>query len=102
MIHLFINALAASAGGGLTYVRNVIPHLASRRDVRVTIALDARLRHELQTSPNISFVEAENSNTAARFWYEQRAVRASIKESRADVLLSAGTFSLWTSKGSSP
>src|SRR5208282_3334310 len=28
MIHLFINALAASAGGGLTYIRNVLPRLA--------------------------------------------------------------------------
>ena len=30
MIRLFINGLAASAGAGLTYLRNVIPHLARR------------------------------------------------------------------------
>ena len=25
MMHLFINSLAVSAGGGLTYIRNVLP-----------------------------------------------------------------------------
>ena len=46
MMHLFINSLAASAGGGLTYIRNVIPHLAGRSDLRVTVALSPSLRQE--------------------------------------------------------
>ena len=47
MIHIFVNALAASAGGGLTYVRNVIPHIAARTDVRATVLMDAALHQEL-------------------------------------------------------
>ena len=39
MMHLFINSLAASAGGGLTYIRNVLPHLATQLDLNVTVAL---------------------------------------------------------------
>ena len=31
MMHLFLNGLAASAGGGLTYLRNVLPHLSTRQ-----------------------------------------------------------------------
>jgi glycosyltransferase involved in cell wall biosynthesis len=98
MIHLFINALAASAGGGLTYVRNVVPHIAARDDVRATVLLDSRLRLELQPAPNISFVEPENSpGTLRRAWFEQYAVRDLIRRSGANVLLSAGNFALWNS-----
>jgi hypothetical protein len=66
MIHLFVNALAASAGGGLTYVRNIIPQLALRQDTRATVLLDAALRRELQQSTNVSFVERENLPGAVR------------------------------------
>jgi glycosyltransferase involved in cell wall biosynthesis len=98
MIHIFINALAASAGGGLTYVRNVIPHLGARRDVRATVLLNARLRSELQASPNIAFVEREIASGAInRTWFEQRTVGALIRRSGANVLLSAGNFALWNS-----
>ena len=31
MMHLFVNGLAASAGGGLTYLRNVLPQLSVAR-----------------------------------------------------------------------
>jgi len=98
MMHLFINALAASAGGGLTYLRNVIPHLAKRDDVRATLLVSGQLRSELPESKNISFLHAnEPSGTAARFGFEQRAVRGFIARSQADVLLSAGNFAIWNS-----
>jgi glycosyltransferase involved in cell wall biosynthesis len=98
MIHIFINALAASAGGGLTYVRNVIPQFTLRDDARATVLLDARLRRELNDSPNIVFVEQENPPGALRrFWFEQRVVRDLIRRSGAKVLLSAGNFALWNS-----
>ena len=48
MIHLFFNALAASAGAGLTYVRNVVPEISARGDARATIALTSALRREFQ------------------------------------------------------
>jgi glycosyltransferase involved in cell wall biosynthesis len=95
MIHLFVNALAASAGGGLTYVRNIIPQLALRKDTRATVLLDAALRRELQQSTNVSFVERENLPGAVRrAWSEQRTVGALVREHGANVLLSAGNFAL--------
>jgi glycosyltransferase involved in cell wall biosynthesis len=98
MMHLFINALAASAGGGLTYLRNVIPHLAFRDDVHTTLLLPERLRQELLESKNISFLHAENTaGIASRFWFEQRAVRGFMQRSRADVLLSTGNFAIFNS-----
>jgi glycosyltransferase involved in cell wall biosynthesis len=97
MMHLFINALAASAGGGLTYVRNLVPHLAKRDDVSVTILLTPRLRGELATSPNISFVEEELTSLGRRFLYEQRQVPRLIQRSGANILLCTGNFALWNS-----
>ncbi len=98
MMHLFINALAASAGGGLTYIRNVIPNLAAQPGVRVTLALRPGLREEFTGFQNVDFVELDvpelNVSAARRFWYEQRALAGVIRRSGADVLLSAGNFAL--------
>lgn len=98
MIHLFINALAASAGGGLTYIRNVVPHIAGREGVKATVLLGARLGRELQASSNLTFVERNGcSNVALRFFEEQRIVRDLVRQCAADVLLSAGNFALLNS-----
>jgi glycosyltransferase involved in cell wall biosynthesis len=95
MIHLFINALAASAGGGLTYVRNVIPHLARRPDVRATVLLSAALREKLQSFGNIRYLDYQlPTSTAWRFWREQRQLPQFIQRSGADVLISSGNFAL--------
>jgi glycosyltransferase involved in cell wall biosynthesis len=98
MIHIFMNALAASAGGGLTYVRNVVPHLAARDDVRATVVADAGLRQEFGAWPRVQFQAARvGTGVAARFWFEQTQMPSVIRESGADVLLSAGNFALWNS-----
>jgi glycosyltransferase involved in cell wall biosynthesis len=93
MMHLFINSLAASAGGGLTYIRNVIPHLAATPGLRVTVALSPSLRQEFRVSSNIEFLELETA-AAKRFWFEQYGLPRMIRRCRADVLLSAGNFAL--------
>jgi len=98
MIHIFINALAASAGGGLTYIRNVIPHISVRNDVRATVFLDAQLRDELENPPNVVFIEdGTRPGAIRRFWFEQRSLPDLIRRSGAHVLLSAGNFALWNS-----
>jgi glycosyltransferase involved in cell wall biosynthesis len=97
MMHLFINSLAASAGGGLTYIRNVIPHLAATQDLRVTIALSSGLREEFRSPSNIEFLELEIP-PARRFWFEQSKLPGLISRCRADVLLSTGNFALRNSR----
>jgi glycosyltransferase involved in cell wall biosynthesis len=93
MMYLFINSLAASAGGGLTYIRNVLPHLASQPRLRVTVALTPGLREEFRGLSNIDFLEPKISQ-AGRFWYEQSSLPEVIRSCRADVLLSTGNFAL--------
>ena len=92
-MRLFINSLAASAGGGLTYIRNVIPHLAAKPDLRVTVALTPGLRQEFRGFPNIEFLELEVP-LVRRFFYEQAELPNLIRTARADVLLSTGNFAL--------
>ena len=98
MIRLFINGLAASAGGGLTYLRNVIPHLSRRVDAATTVILNPAIRREFGELPNISFVETSDSSGAFwRFVHEQTALPKMIRRSGAQVLISAGNFALWNS-----
>ena len=95
MIHLFINALAASAGGGLTYIRNVVPQLARRSDVRTTVLLSPTLKREMQAFSNVDYLEQQDSSgPALRFCNEQFRLPGLIRQSGANVLLSAGNFAL--------
>jgi glycosyltransferase involved in cell wall biosynthesis len=99
MIHLFIDASAASSGSGPTYVRNVVPHLAAREDIRSTILISPLLRQEFRDKSNLSFLEFgdESVGAAARFVRSQRQVPELIRRSGANVLLSAGNISLFRS-----
>jgi glycosyltransferase involved in cell wall biosynthesis len=95
MIHLFLNGLAASAGGGLTYLRNVVPRLAERDDIKTTVAVSPMVRREFDGLARVNFVEMEVAGGAGRrFWEEQRALPAMIRKAGAEVLISAGNFAL--------
>jgi glycosyltransferase involved in cell wall biosynthesis len=94
-MHLFLNALGASAGAGLTYLYNVVPHLCALPDVRTTIAMQAQLRSQLTSCPNTSCVTVpEDLSTPRRFWFEQNELPGIISHSGADVLVSAGNFAV--------
>lgn len=94
-MRLFLNGLAASAGAGLTYLRNVIPEISKRGEVRMTVALDSSLQREFEGLPNISFVNLPSPRGAMqRFWREQTDLGRIIKENGAGVLISAGNFAL--------
>ena len=93
MMRLFVNALAASTGGGLTYIRNVLPHLAVRTNLHSIVALTSDLRNQLPAFSNLEFLET-NVPPARRFWFEQYQLPNLSRGFRADVLLSTGNFAL--------
>jgi glycosyltransferase involved in cell wall biosynthesis len=96
MIKLLINGLAASAGGGLTYLRNVVPHLSRRTDAQATVLVSPAMRRELGELANICFIETTERPTAVRrFIREQAALPSMIRSTGAQVLISAGNFALW-------
>ena len=95
MMRVLINGLAASAGGGLTYLRNVIPQFAARRDVEIGVALPLSLQREFRDLPKVCFLEMHPAKSiAARFWQEQTVLPSLIRQAGADVLISAGNFAL--------
>jgi len=96
MIHLFFDASAASSGSGPTYVRNVVPHLAARTDVRATILVSSVLRQDFQDTANVSFLElpGDSAWAAVRFARAQCVIPGLVRRSRADVLISAGNLAL--------
>jgi glycosyltransferase involved in cell wall biosynthesis len=94
-MHLLFNCLAASAGGGLTYIRNLVPQLAARNDVRSTILLTPVLRADFCDLRNVSFVDLGTStSTAKRLFQEQFYLPRLIQRNEADVLISTGNIGL--------
>ena len=80
-MRLFLNGLAASAGAGLTYIRNVVPRLSDSPDTHTTVALSPGLRREFADPPYISFLEVDEPEGAARrFWREQNELPAADQE----------------------
>ncbi len=94
MIRLFVNALAASAGSGPTYIRNLVPWLSRRTDLHTTLLVPDELRRELGPQPNLTYVALPAGSALRRFLQEQRRLPELIRQSGADVLLSAGNFAL--------
>ena len=98
MTQLFINGLAASAGGGLTYLRNVIPDLERRAAIKATILLGPGLHQEFGNLRNVLLIEDPDSlNASRRFVREQMKLADLVRRSGAQVLISAGNFALWNS-----
>jgi glycosyltransferase involved in cell wall biosynthesis len=99
MIHLFVDASAASSGSGPTYVRNIVPHLAARTNLRSTVLISPRLRQEFQNQSNVSFDEFADGSigAATRFVRAQRFVPELVRRSGANILLSAGNMALFRS-----
>jgi glycosyltransferase involved in cell wall biosynthesis len=94
-MRLFVNGTGASAGGGLTYLRNVLPDLAEQEDLQCVVALNAGTKDKLPTFPEISFCEpARSKNAFIRFAEEQIVLPRMLRQSRSDVLLSIGNFAL--------
>jgi glycosyltransferase involved in cell wall biosynthesis len=95
MIRIFVNGLASSAGGGLTYLRNITPWLARRNDVAATILIGSSANGLLASAENVSIIERTMAgNAARRFVLEQRELSEMIHDCGAQVLISAGNFAL--------
>src|SRR5256885_7178269 len=93
VIRLFVNGLGASAGAGITYLLNVLPHLSANLSVHTILAVQPQLRAEFDRIPNLTLSEAHPpQSTAMRFWFEQYRLPQLVRDSGADVLISAVHF----------
>jgi glycosyltransferase involved in cell wall biosynthesis len=98
-MRLFIHALGASAGGGLTYLRNIVPHLAAQPDIEVSVLAGKSAGAAFPSASNLQLQASgmEERGPLSRFLWEQREIPKLIRRTGADVLLSAGNFALWNS-----
>ena len=98
MAKIFINALASTAGGGVTYLRNVLPRLSAWRHLHdffvflpasYDVAWIDKFRSFLTVMPAPVL-----SGIGARVWWEQRSLRKIIQRQHGDLLISLGNFAL--------
>lgn len=95
MIRIFVNGLAASAGAGLTYLRNVVPHLSALPGVHTTLAVQPTLCSNFKRLSDVDLICPEGAaGSGRRFVFEQFKLPGMIRKSRAQVLISAGNFAL--------
>jgi glycosyltransferase involved in cell wall biosynthesis len=95
-MRLFINALGATAGGGLTYLWNVLPELAGHKDIQVSVLADRAAG--LTSSPTRKILNRpEPDGTFSRFLWEQSEIPELVKQEGPDILLCTGNFALWKS-----
>jgi len=98
---VLLNALASTAGGGLTYLQNVLPRLSRSDESHYYLALVppeqveryaafANARLGIEAAPAVS-------GTLARMWWEQTGLRGLIQARQIDVLVSLGNFALFAS-----
>ncbi len=97
MSAVLINALASTAGGGITYLRNVLPRLGNSAEHHYTVFVPPELLKAYQplAGKHVSIETSPGSGTPARMWWEQTALRSLLKARRADVLLSLGNFAMF-------
>ena len=97
---ILINALASTAGGGRTWLRNVLPRLArlsppeTRWIVLVPPAELETYRDHGQAQVAIETVTTR-WGLAGRWWWEQTGLRQMITSRQIDLLVSVGNFALW-------
>ncbi|MFN0108950.1 MAG: glycosyltransferase family 4 protein [Blastocatellia bacterium] len=97
MINVLLNALASTAGGGVTYLRNVLPLLSRSGESQryFVLAPPSQLRNFDSLSSERMKIEAVEINGALkRMWWEQTGLRQLVKSERINVLVSLGNFAL--------
>lgn len=102
MKRVLINALASTAGGGRTWLRNVLPRLerVAGPEVEWLVLVPSpdveEYRERVDGGVEVR-TAVVSGGTAGRWWWEQRELRRVIDAERVDVLVSVGNFVLWRS-----
>ncbi|MFN7828425.1 MAG: glycosyltransferase family 4 protein [Acidobacteriota bacterium] len=97
---ILINALASTAGGGRTWLRNVLPRLARLSPAETRwIVLVPPAELEAYRDHGQARVSIETVTTrwglAGRWWWEQTGLRQMIASRQINLLVSVGNFAMW-------
>lgn len=98
---VLVNAIASTAGGGRTYLRQVLPRLAARagRSEHFTVLVPASMAEEYRvllrgTGGGVTIEPGPVGGVARRWWWEQTGLRDRMVTGRYDLLLSLGNLGL--------
>lgn len=99
MINVLLNALASTAGGGITYLRNVLPRLSRGEHRYLALVPPEQMTNYAQLANDQLMIETAPApgGTLARLWWEQTGLRHLIKKRQMDVLVSLGNFAMMAS-----
>ena len=93
---IWIHALAAKVGGGITYLRNIVPEFAAQlagRDVRVVLLLPAPIEGlELPDFFDVRIQSRSSRNILTRFVYDQFVLPWQLWREGADALFCSASF----------
>lgn len=97
---MLLNALASTAGGGVTYLRNVLPLLSRADETQsyLTLVPPSQMKDFASLSSGQMKIETVPINsTLKRMWWEQTGLRRLVKSKQINVLVSLGNFALLAS-----
>lgn len=98
-MRVLVNALASTAGGGVTYLRNVLPRLEQYGTdlcYYVLVPPEHLADYIGWTSAKIRIETITiQGGLVGRWWWEQTALRDVLKEQRIDALILLGNFALF-------
>lgn len=96
MANILLNALAATAGGGLTYLRNVLPRLAEQTAHRFIVLLPEPSRFPALPLASAVALEVPEAGQGliARLQWEQWHLRRYLREREIALLVALGNFAL--------
>lgn len=96
MARVLVHSLAATAGGGLTYLRNLLTQLVERgRDHHWHVLLPYDLPIPLPQAPHVSIVRGRSGRNALRRVYmDQVWLRQLVHREQFDLILATGNFGM--------
>lgn len=100
MIKVLLNGLASTAGGGVTYLKNVLPLLSRSDRAQSYLVLVPPSRFKdfaIFQGERMQVETIEIDGALKRMWWEQTGLRDLIKSSGGNVLVSLGNFALMRS-----
>lgn len=99
MARILFNALASTAGGGITWLENVLPRLAGQpHDLIFFVPHGSVERYRRFETPGLRFESGpEAAGAFSRMIWEQRRLRKYITGNGIDLLVALGNFALFAS-----
>lgn len=98
MATILFNGLASTAGGGITYLRNVLPRLARWSPCHKFLALvppEHLAEYRLLAGDGIELDTMTAGNSVRRMWWEQTGLRSYIIRKHVDAIIALGNFALF-------